>query len=123
STTAPAGQHTAWAYSHVPNESKQDMSELMKAQIERVAPGCMALVMARSARTPAELEAHNANLNGGNIAGGRNSLGQILLRPGLRPYQTGLRGVYFCSASTPPGGGVHGLCGFHAARTALADLA
>lgn len=122
-TRAPAGQHTAWAYCHVPNGSEQDMTERMEAQIERVAPGFKALVLARSARTPAELEAHNANLTGGDIAGGRNSLGQILLRPGLRPYQTGLRGVYFCSASTPPGGGVHGLCGFHAARTALADLA
>jgi len=118
---APAGQHTAWAYCHVPNGSTEDMTDRIEAQIERFAPGFGGLVLARSSRSPADLESHNANLVGGDIAGGRNTLGQLLLRPGLRPYQTPLRGVYLCSASTPPGGGVHGLCGFHAARIALSN--
>ncbi|MGH9393229.1 MAG: phytoene desaturase family protein, partial [Terriglobales bacterium] len=119
SSRAPAGGHTAWAYCHVPNGSAEDMVARIEAQIERFAPGFAQLVLARCARAPAELERHNANLVGGDITGGRNSLGQLLLRPGLRPYRTPLPGVYLCSASTPPGGGVHGLCGFHAAREAL----
>lgn len=119
---APAGQHTAWAYCHVPNASTADMAAAIEAQIERFAPGFAACILARSARGPAQLERHNANLVGGDIAGGRNSLGQLLRRPAWRAYRTPLAGVFLCSASTPPGGGVHGLCGVHAARAALRYL-
>ncbi|MGH9416649.1 MAG: phytoene desaturase family protein [Terriglobales bacterium] len=117
---APAGQHTAWAYCHVPNGASDDMSARIEAQIERFAPGFQALILARSLRPPAALERHNANLAGGDIGGGRNNLRQLLLRPGRRAYSTPARGIYLCSASTPPGGGVHGLCGYLAARRALA---
>jgi phytoene dehydrogenase-like protein len=120
-TRAPAGRHTAWAYCHVPNGSTADMTDAIEAQIERVAPGFGELVLARRVSSPADLEARNANLVGGDIAGGANDLGQLIARPALRavPYSTPLDGVYLCSASTPPGGGVHGMCGFLAARAAL----
>jgi phytoene dehydrogenase-like protein len=120
---APAGKHTAWAYCHVPNGSGEDMTERIEAQIERFAPGFRELVLARHAMAPAELEAHNRNLVGGDLNGGAMDLGQLLFRPArkLAPYRTPLRGVYLCSASTPPGGGVHGLCGYTAARLALRD--
>ena len=122
STRAPAGQHTAWAYCHVPNDSAEDMSARIEAQIERFAPGFRSCILARAVSPPAAIEHRNANLLGGDIAGGRNRLRQLLLRPTLRPYATPLPGVYLCSASTPPGGGVHGLCGAHAARLALGQL-
>ena len=118
---APAGQHTAWAYCHVPNGSTVDMTEAIERQIERFAPGFGQRVLARHASAPADLERRNANLVGGDIAGGANDFRQLLARPALRPvpYSTPLKGVYLCSASTPPGGGVHGMCGYLAARAAL----
>jgi phytoene dehydrogenase-like protein len=123
-TRAPAGQHTAWAYCHVPNGSAVDMTEAIEAQVGRFAPGFRDVVLARSARGPAELEAYDANLVGGDLNGGRMDLRQLYTRPVVRavPYRTPRRGVYLCSASTPPGGGVHGMCGFAAAKVALRDL-
>jgi phytoene dehydrogenase-like protein len=119
---APDGQHTAWAYCHVPNGSTIDMTAAIERQIERFAPGFCDRVLARNAMGPADLELRNANLVGGDISGGANDLRQLLMRPALRPspYSTPLDGVYLCSSSTPPGGGVHGMCGYHAARAALA---
>ncbi|HEY7197884.1 MAG TPA: NAD(P)/FAD-dependent oxidoreductase [Gaiellaceae bacterium] len=121
---APDGVHTAWAYCHVPNGSADDLTERIEMQVERFAPGFRDLVLARSALGPAELEAHNRNLVGGDLNGGAMDLPQLVFRPVRRlvPYRTPLRGVYLCSASTPPGGGVHGMCGFGAARVALRDL-
>ena len=118
---APRGKHTAWAYCHVPNGSRVDMTERIEAQVERFAPGFRELVIGRSAMGPAEMEAHNANYVGGDINGGAADLRQTLARPALRasPYASPLPGVFLCSASTPPGGGVHGMCGFHAARAAM----
>jgi phytoene dehydrogenase-like protein len=120
---APAGKHTAWAYCHLPNGWGEDMTERIEAQVERFAPGFRDLVLERHAMGPAELEAHNRNLVGGDLNGGAMDLGQLLFRPArqLVPYRTPLRGVYLCSASTPPGGGVHGMCGYSAARIALRD--
>jgi phytoene dehydrogenase-like protein len=121
---APAGRHTAWAYCHVPNGWNGDATQVVEAQIERYAPGFRDLVLGRSAMGPAALEAHNRNLVGGDINGGAMTLTQSLFRPApqLVPYRTGARGLYLCSASTPPGGGVHGMCGHLAARRALRDL-
>ncbi len=121
---APEGKHTLWAYCHVPPGSPADMSDRIEAQIERFAPGFRDLVLARAVRTAAQLERHNPNYVGGDINAGAGTLRQTLLRPVPRwnPYRTPLAGVYLCSASTPPGGGVHGMCGLWAARTALADL-
>jgi phytoene dehydrogenase-like protein len=118
---APEGQHTAWAYCHVPNGSTIDMTAAIERQIERFAPGFGDRVLARNAMGAADLERRNANLVGGDISGGANDLRQLLIRPALRPvpYSTPLEGVYLCSASTPPGGGVHGMCGYNAARAAL----
>jgi phytoene dehydrogenase-like protein len=118
---APAGRHTAWGYCHVPNGSTVEMTGAIERQIERFAPGFGERVLARSAIGPADLERRNANLVGGDIAGGSNALRQLVARPALRPvpYSTPLEGVYLCSASTPPGGGVHGMCGYLAARAAL----
>jgi phytoene dehydrogenase-like protein len=121
-TRAPAGCHTAWAYCHVPHASTEDMTGAVEAQIERFAPGFQACILARHAMGPAELERHNANLIGGDITGGAQNLKQLLLRPTRHFYRTPLAGVYLCSASTPPGGAVHGMCGYHAAQTALRDL-
>jgi len=123
-TRAPAGQHTAWAYCHVPNGSAVDLTEAVEAQVEHYAPGFREVVLARSALGPRELEAHNRNLVGGELNGGAMDLGQLYARPlaSLAPYRTPLRGVYLCSASTPPGGGVHGMCGYAAAQVALRDL-
>jgi len=123
-TRAPAGKHTLWAYCHVPNGSTLDMTDRLEAQIERFAPGFRDRVLARSVMTPADMEGKNANLVGGDINGGLIDLRQLFARPvpRLNPYATPARGVYICSSSTPPGGGVHGLCGYHAARTALRDL-
>jgi phytoene dehydrogenase-like protein len=118
-TRAPAGKHTVWAYCHVPNGSQFEMAERIEQQIERFAPGFRERVLARSVMTPSMFERHNANLVGGDISGGANDLWQLLLRPTLRHYSTPIRGLYLCSSSTPPGGGVHGMCGYHAARMAL----
>jgi phytoene dehydrogenase-like protein len=120
-TRAPEGHHTLWAYTHVPNGSTVDVTGRIEGQLERFAPGFRDLVLARSVLTPADLEARNANYVGGDINGGSAELRQLFTRPVARPvpYRTPLEGVYLCSASTPPGGGVHGMCGYHAARAAL----
>jgi phytoene dehydrogenase-like protein len=118
---APAGKHTVWAYCHVPNGSRVDMLERLEAQIERFAPGFHDCVLARRVFSPAALESMDANLVGGDIGGGAMDLRQFLFRPTRRHYATSAKGVYICSSSTPPGGGVHGMCGYHAARRALAD--
>ncbi|MEO7474688.1 MAG: NAD(P)/FAD-dependent oxidoreductase, partial [Gemmatimonadales bacterium] len=121
---APVGRHTAWAYCHVPNGCSLDLSGHIERQVERFAPGFRERILARSVITPAGFEQRNANLVGGDINGGVLGLRQLFARPVVRPepYRTPLPGVYLCSASTPPGGGVHGMCGFHAARVALADV-
>jgi phytoene dehydrogenase-like protein len=118
---APSGKHTAWAYCHVPNGCPADMLGPIEAQIERFAPGFRDRILARSTRTPAQLEDHNPNCVGGDISGGSNDLGQLFARPFFQwaPYTTPIDGVYLCSASTPPGGGVHGMCGHNAALAAL----
>jgi phytoene dehydrogenase-like protein len=118
---APAGRHTAWAYCHVPAGSTFDMAERMEKQIERFAPGFRDCILKKTTKTCRDLEASNPNLVGGDINGGRANLKQLLIRPVLssNPYKTPLKGVYLCSASTPPGGGVHGMCGSNAARHAL----
>jgi phytoene dehydrogenase-like protein len=118
-TRAPTGKHTAWAYCHVPNGSQVDMLGRVEAQIERFAPGFRECVVARRASSPGDLENMNANLVGGDIGGGAMDLNQFLFRPTWRHYGTSARDVYICSSSTPPGAGVHGMCGYHAARTAL----
>jgi phytoene dehydrogenase-like protein len=118
---APEGRHTAWAYCHVPAGFAGDVADRIEAQIERFAPGFRDRILARSVMGPAALERANPNLVAGDIAGGSQDLRQLLARPALRldPYATPARGIYICSASTPPGGGVHGMCGYHAARSAL----
>ncbi len=116
---APTGRHVLWAYCHVPNGSAVDMSARIEAQIERFAPGFRDCVLARRVSPPAALESMDANLIGGAIGGGAFTLRQFLFRPGIHNYATGTPNLYLCSASTPPGGGVHGMCGFHAARLAL----
>ena len=116
---APAGKHTLWAYCHVPNGSSADMAEKIEAQIERFAPGFRSRILARSAMGPGALEAADANLVGGDLNGGAIDIPQFLMRPTASRYRTPLRGVYLCSSSTPPGGGVHGMCGYYAAREAL----
>ena len=120
-TRAPAGQHTAWAYCHVPHGSTVDMTARLEAQIERFAPGFRDCILARSVLSPAALEHYNANYIGGDINGGVQDLWQLFTRPtvSLVPYTTPLKGLYICSSSTPPGGGVHGMCGYWAARAAL----
>ncbi len=122
-TRAPAGKHTAWAYCHVPNGSKADALPRLEDQIERFAPGFREVVIARCLFSPADLEAMDANLVGGDIVGGAMDIRQFLFRPTWRHYATSARDVYICSASAPPGGGVHGMCGYHAAKVALARLA
>jgi phytoene dehydrogenase-like protein len=121
-TRAPAGRHTAWAYCHVPNGAGEDRTSAIEAQIERFAPGFRDCVLARRVFAPADLERMDANLVGGDVGAGALSLRQVLLRPGIHGYRTGTPGLYVCSASTPPGGGVHGMCGYHAAQAALRDL-
>ncbi|MFQ5677828.1 MAG: phytoene desaturase family protein [Gemmatimonadota bacterium] len=120
---APPGRHTAWAYCHVPNGSPVQMTERIEAQVERFAPGFRDCILARHTFSPAELERYEPNCVGGDIGGGSNELGQLLWRPVLRrvPYSTPVPGLYLCSASTPPGGGVHGMCGYHAARVVLRE--
>jgi phytoene dehydrogenase-like protein len=121
-TRAPALKHTAWAYCHVPNGSQFDMLETMEAQIERFAPGFRECVLARRVFSPAGLQKMDANLIGGDISGGSMDLKQFLFRPTWRHYATSARDIYLCSSSTPPGGGVHGMCGYHAARLALSRM-
>ncbi|MBX2998985.1 MAG: NAD(P)/FAD-dependent oxidoreductase [Caldilineaceae bacterium] len=119
-TRAPAGKQTLWAYCHVPHGSTFDMTDRIEAQIERFAPGFREAVLARRVHTPADLHRYNANYIGSDINGGVQDLRQLWTRPMLRipPYSTPLPGVYLCSSSTPPGGGVHGMCGYHAAQWA-----
>ena len=121
SSRAPEGKATVWAYCHVPNGSTVDMTDAIEGQIERFAPGFRERVLARSRRTTADLESWNPNLVGGDLAGGVTDLAQLWARPVARrvPYSTPAKGLYICSSSTPPGGGVHGMCGMHAARAAL----
>lgn len=120
-TRAPAGKHIAWAYCHVPNGSGADMAQKIEAQVERFAPGFCKTILKRSVLRAPELEAENANLVGGDVTGGSSDLRQFYLRPTWRRYRTPARGLYLCSASTFPGGGVHGICGHLAARAALRD--
>jgi phytoene dehydrogenase-like protein len=121
---APAGRHTAWAYCHVPNGFDGDATAAIEAQVERFAPGFRRLVLARSVLRPADLERRNRNLVGGDVGGGVADLRQLYFRPARRPipYRTPLAGVYLCSSATPPGAGVHGMCGHAAARLALRDV-
>jgi len=118
----PAGKHIAWAYCHVPNGSTFDMLPRIEAQIERFAPGFRDCILARRVFSPAGLEQMDANLVGGDITGGVLDLKQFLFRPTWRHYATSARNLYICSASTPPGGSVHGMCGYHAARLALSRM-
>jgi phytoene dehydrogenase-like protein len=121
---APVGKHTVWAYCHVPNGSLKDMTAVMEQQIERFAPGFRDQILAKHTMNTAQMEEYNPNYIGGDINGGIIDLGQIFTRPALRssPYRTSAKGLYLCSSSTPPGGGVHGMCGYHAAKTALKDI-
>ena len=119
---APGGGHTAWTYCHVPNGSAADMLPQIEQQIERFAPGFRRRVLARAVIRPADLERHNANFAGGDISAGVTDLWQLFTRPTWRTYSTPVRGLYLCSAATPPGPGVHGMCGYFAARRALAEV-
>lgn len=123
-TRAPEGKHTAWAYCHVPNGSTINRTEVIEKQIERFAPGFRERILAKHSFNTAEIEAYNPNYIGGDINGGILDIGQLFTRPALRfsPYRTSAKGLYICSSSTPPGGGVHGMCGYHAARRALKDI-
>ncbi len=120
-TRAPNGKHTLWGYCHVPNGSTFDMTDRIEDQIERMAPGFRNIVLKRSVLTPKDMQEKNANHIGGDINGGALSLGQLFSRPGIRPvpYSTPIPGLYICSSSTPPGGGVHGMPGYYAAQCAL----
>ncbi len=124
STRAPAGQHTGWGYCHIPNGSTENMTDRIEAQIERFAPGFRDCILARHTVSPADLEAYNPAMIGGDMAGGQNNLTQFLFRPvpRLNPYRTPNPRLFLCSSSTPPGGGVHGMCGYHAAQTVLRKL-
>jgi phytoene dehydrogenase-like protein len=123
-TRAPPGRHTVWAYCHVPNSSTFDMADRIEAQVERFAPGFRDRILARHVLAPVDLQRHNANYIGGDINGGLQDLRQFFTRPVVRvvPYSTAIRGLYICSSSTPPGGGVHGMCGLFAARAALRSV-
>lgn len=124
STRAPSGKHIAWAYCHVPNGSTVDMTERIENQIERFAPGFRDCVLAKSVKSPADLERYNANYIGGDINGGASTVSQLFTRPIVKfnPYSMPAENLYICSSSTPPGGGVHGMCGFHAAQTVLVKV-
>ena len=123
-TRAPEGKHTVWAYCHVPHGSTLDMTERIEAQVERFAPGFKERVLARHTISAREMQRYNSNYIGGDINGGAQDLRQLFTRPTLSlvPYRTPARGIYICSSSTPPGGGVHGMCGYHAARAAIRDF-
>lgn len=124
STRAPAGKHTAWGYCHVPAGSTVDMTDRIEAQIERFAPGFRDTILARHTMNTHDFHRYNANYIGGDINGGVQDFLQLFTRPtvNLRPYRTPAKGIYICSSSTPPGGGVHGMCGYHAARLTIGDL-
>ena len=124
SSRAPEGKHTAWAYCHVPNGSVTDMTDVIERQVERFAPGFRERILARHTMNTSQIESYNPNYIGGDINGGIIDLGQLFTRPALRwsPYRTSAKGLYICSSSTPPGGGVHGMCGYHAAKQALKDI-
>ncbi len=121
---APEGKHTAWAYCHVPQGSEVDMTERIENQVERFAPHFRDQILGRHTMNTVAMEAYNSNYIGGDINGGAMDAGQLFTRPALRwsPYKTSAKGIYICSASTPPGGGVHGMCGYHAAKKALKDV-
>ena len=121
---APEGMHTAWAYCHVPNGSDRDMTEQIERQVERFAPGFRDLVLARHVMSAVAMETYNPNYVGGDINGGTQDLRQLLTRPVAQrvPYATPAKGLFICSSATPPGGGVHGMCGFFAAKAALREL-
>lgn len=124
SSRAPEGKHTGWAYCHVPNGSQKDMTEAIEQQVERFAPGFRERILARHTFNTRQLESYNPNYIGGDINGGMLDIGQLFTRPVLRrsPYPTSAKGIYMCSSSTPPGGGVHGMCGYNAAKKALKDV-
>lgn len=124
SSRAPQGKHTGWAYCHVPNGSLKDMTMIIEKEVERFAPGFRERILARHVMDTARMEAYNPNYIGGDINGGNLDIRQLFTRPALRrsPYRTSAKGIYLCSASTPPGGGVHGMCGYYAARRALKDI-
>ncbi|MDB5001314.1 MAG: FAD-dependent oxidoreductase [Mucilaginibacter sp.] len=121
---APEGRHTAWAYCHVPNGSTKDMTAIIENQVERFAPGFKETILAKHTFNTAQMQEHNSNYIGGDINGGIIDIGQLFTRPALRwsPYKTSAKGLYICSSSTPPGGGVHGMCGYYAAKRALKDV-
>lgn len=121
---APAGKQVAWAYCHVPNGSVKDMTNIIEAQVERYAPGFRDTILSKHVMNTVAMETYNANYIGGDINGGIMDLAQLFTRPALRssPYRTSAKGLYICSSSTPPGGGVHGMCGYHAAKRALKDI-
>lgn len=124
SSRAPEGKHTAWAYCHVPNGSKTDMTEIIEKQVERFAPGFRKRILAKSTMNTKQMEEYNPNYIGGDINGGILDIRQLFTRPALRwsPYKTSAKGLYICSSSTPPGGGVHGMCGYYAAKRALKEV-
>ncbi len=124
SSRAPEGKHTGWAYCHVPGGSTMDMTEAIERQVERFAPGFRDRILAKHTMNSAQVEEYDPNYIGGDINGGAFDLGQLFTRPALRwsPYRTSAKGIYICSSSTPPGGGVHGMCGYHAAKRALKDV-
>lgn len=121
---APEGKHTGWAYCHVPNGSTKNMTDIIERQVERFAPGFRDTILARHTMDCAEIEEYNPNYIGGDINGGVIDIGQLFTRPVLRrsPYTTSAKGIYLCSSSTPPGGGVHGMCGYYSAKKALKDI-
>jgi len=121
---APEGKHTAWAYCHVPNGLDEDMTAAIENQVERFAPGFKDTVLARHTMNTGQMEAYDPNYIGGDINGGVIDIGQLFTRPALRwsPYKTSAKGIYICSSSTPPGGGVHGMCGYHAAKRVITDF-
>ncbi|WP_374951953.1 phytoene desaturase family protein [Mucilaginibacter sp.] len=123
-TRAPKGKHTGWAYCHVPNGSTKNMTAIIEQQVERFAPGFRDTILARHTMDTAQVEAYNPNYIGGDINGGVLDIGQLFTRPVLRlsPYTTSARGIYICSSSTPPGGGVHGMCGYYSAKKALKEI-
>ncbi|WCT14763.1 phytoene desaturase family protein [Mucilaginibacter jinjuensis] len=123
-TRAPEGKHSAWGYCHVPNASTVDMTNVIEKQVERFAPGFRERIIGRHTMDSKQMETYNPNYFGGDINGGIQNITQLFTRPALRfsPYRTSARGLYICSASTPPGGGVHGMCGYHAAKRALKDV-
>jgi len=115
---SPEGRHTAWGYCHVPHGSDVDMADLIENKIERYAPGFREIILARNAMSAKAMETYNPNYVGGDINGGKQDIFQLYTRPiaSLNPYQTSQHNIFICSSSTPPGGGVHGLCGYYAAR-------